>query len=56
MLNSKYQGSGHNLQSATRVIIFHKVSDTIKEQIVGRAQRYGRNKPLTVIQLLDENE
>lgn len=54
LLNSKYQAHGHHLPETEHVIIMHDVSIPCKEQIVGRAQRYGRIIPLNVI-ILDSN-
>lgn len=56
-LNSQYFASGMNLESATHVILYHGgIPPTEREQIVGRAQRLGRTTPLTVVQLLHEDE
>ena len=54
MLNSKHQGAGHNLEKATRVVLFHAHPSYV--QVIGRAQRYGRDCPLEVISLLYEHE
>ena len=50
MLNSRHQGAGHNLEKATRVILFHAHPSYV--QVIGRAQRYGREGSLEVISLL----
>lgn len=56
MMNINHFGTGLNLEFATDIIIFHSViSDTLK-QIIGRAQRIGRNTSLRVWQLLYRNE
>lgn len=47
-LNSKYNGTGLNLQEATDVIIYHQMSDDILTQILGRPNRIGRTEPLQV--------
>ena len=47
-LNTNYNGSGINLQEATDIIMYHKMSDSIKQQIIGRANRIGRKKSLNV--------
>lgn len=56
LLNSQHLGSGLNLQCATHVIFFHSMSRTMEQQVIGRAQRAGREGPLQVIHLLHTNE
>lgn len=51
-LNSKIDSTGINLQNTTDIILFHKMEDGTKNQIIGRANRIGRTKQLTVHQLL----
>ena len=48
LLNTNYNGSGLNLQEATDIIMYHTMSDGIKNQIIGRANRIGRLIPLNV--------
>lgn len=55
-LNSKTMGAGMNLQTATHVILLHKMMDEEEKQILGRAYRMGRREPLHVYQLLHERE
>jgi hypothetical protein len=56
-LNSQHFASGMNLESATHVILYHGgIPPTEREQIIGRAQRLGRTTPLTVVQLLHDEE
>ena len=56
MLNATFQGNGHNLQSADRIIIYHELPAQIKKQVIGRAQRLGRTTPLKIYQLRYPNE
>jgi SNF2 family DNA or RNA helicase len=56
ILNTRFLGSGINLQTATDTIIFHKLSDDIEKQVIGRAQRPGRTAPLRVHFLYYDNE
>ena len=56
MLNATFQGSGHNLQAADRIILYHELPSQIKEQVIGRAQRLGRTTSLEVIQLRYDSE
>jgi len=51
-LNSKHQGAGLNLQEATDVIIYHKMSDDLLCQVLGRPNRIGRTEPLQVHHLI----
>lgn len=55
-LNSKTMGAGMNLQTATHVILLHKMMIEEERQIIGRAYRMGRVEPLHVYQLLHEGE
>jgi hypothetical protein len=58
MLNAKFFGAGMNLQMTTDIIMFHRFTDEMEEQIVGRAQRLGRdsNSTLSVYYLVHDNE
>lgn len=56
LLNSNYQGAGHNLQNTDRIILLHQIKKDLKAQVIGRAQRLGRKTPLEVIELLYPNE
>lgn len=56
MLNAKNFGAGLNLQEATDVIIYHRFTTEIEEQIIGRAQRIGRKNKLNVYYLIHQNE
>jgi hypothetical protein len=56
MLNAQYFGAGMNLQTTTDLIIYHRFSNEMEEQIIGRAQRYGRKGTLNVYYLLHDNE
>jgi len=55
-LNARNMGAGLNIEIATHVVLFHKMSSELEQQIIGRANRLGRTAPLTVIHLLHENE
>lgn len=56
MLNANHFGQGYNLQSATHVVMYHRMSQEISKQIVGRAQRLGRQGQLVVYSLLHPTE
>lgn len=55
-LNARNMGSGLNIDSATHVVMYHRMSSDLEEQIVGRANRLGRTAPLEVVHLLHSNE
>jgi hypothetical protein len=48
LLNSRINGAGIDLPMTTDIILFHHMSDFIKEQAVGRGQRLGRETSLRV--------
>jgi hypothetical protein len=58
MLNAQFFGAGMNLQMASDIIIYHRFTKEMEEQIIGRAQRLGRSidEPLNVYYLLHDNE
>ena len=51
-LNSKNNGAGINLQEATDIILYHDMNQSLQTQIIGRANRIGRKKILTVHKLI----
>lgn len=51
-LNSINNGAGINLQEATDIILYHKMSTDIQTQILGRANRIGRKINLSVHHLI----
>jgi hypothetical protein len=55
-LNAKYCGSGLNLEKTDVVIIMHKMSQDNIKQVIGRAQRIGRQGQLEVFFFYAENE
>lgn len=56
LINVRYYGSGLNLENTTDIIMFHKFDTQMENQVIGRAQRYGRSIPLNIHYLLYENE
>lgn len=56
LVNTRNYGSGLNLENTTDVIMFHKFDSEIEKQVIGRAQRYGRNDPLNIWYLLYASE
>jgi len=47
-LNSNFNGAGINLQEASDIILYHEMSVSTKNQIIGRANRIGRVNSLHV--------
>lgn len=47
-LNSKYNGAGIELQITSDIIIYHEMDDQTEIQLIGRANRIGRNGRLNV--------
>jgi hypothetical protein len=56
MLNAKNFGAGINLQCATDIVMYHRFTKGMEEQIIGRGQRMGRQSVLNVHYLIHENE
>ncbi len=56
LLNAKNFGAGLNLQFADEILVYHRMSKDLEKQVVGRAQRMGRTKKLTITYLCHENE
>lgn len=48
LLNTIHSGAGLNLQETTDIIIFHRIHEYQKIQVIGRANRIGRKVPLHV--------
>lgn len=51
-LNSRTDSAGINMQETTDIILYHSMSEAMTQQIIGRANRIGRNQPLTVHHLI----
>lgn len=47
-LNSKFNGTGINLQESDGIIVYHQMNNSTLNQIIGRANRLGRTEPLEV--------
>jgi len=45
-----------NLQNTTDIVLLHKTNASMKDQVIGRAQRPGRTSQLRVWELLHCNE
>jgi hypothetical protein len=51
-LNSRFNGAGINLENATDIILFHDMPQGIREQVIGRALRIGRQEDLVIHNLV----
>lgn len=56
LLNADHAGAGLNITTASYVVLWHAMSLEEEKQIVGRAYRLGRQKPLKLVKLLHPNE
>ena len=55
-LNSNYNGAGINLQETTDLILYHDMSSSVQQQVIGRAERIGRTESLRVHHLISQIE
>ena len=51
LLNTIHSGAGLNLQETTDIIMYHRLHDYQKTQVIGRANRIGRKVNLNVYYL-----
>ena len=56
LVNTRFYGSGFNLENTSDIIMFHKFDNEIEKQVIGRGQRIGRNCPLNIWYLVHDNE
>ena len=56
LLNSNLYGCGLDLQITSDIVFLHKTSNSLKKQIIGRAQRPNRKKILNIWHIMHENE
>jgi superfamily II DNA/RNA helicase len=56
LLNSMIEGAGMNLENTTHLLFMHKTEEKFIEQVMGRAQRFGRKEQLNVIMLFNKHE
>ena len=52
LLNTKQHAFGLNLTNTTDIIFYHKMTEELSNQIIGRAQRIGRKCQLNVYHLI----
>ena len=51
-LNSRFNGAGINLETATDIILYHEMPQTVRDQVIGRALRIGRENDLFIHNLV----
>ncbi len=56
LLNSKLEAVGMNLENTSHLLFMHVTRPQFVEQIVGRAQRFGRTGRLQIIGLFNQSE
>jgi SNF2 family DNA or RNA helicase len=56
LLNAAHAGSGLNITAATYVVLWHAMTAEEEKQILGRAYRMGRSKPLNFVKLVHPDE
>jgi hypothetical protein len=53
-LNSRFNGAGINLEVADDIILYHRMSEGLKKQVLGRALRIGRKESLVIHEFDEE--
>jgi hypothetical protein len=56
LLNARFFGAGLNLQMTDEIIIYHRMNSDLEKQVIGRAQRLGRETTLSIRYLCYNNE
>ena len=56
LLNANYYGCGLNLEQTDYLLLYHQLDKHMEQQVIGRAQRIGRKKPLHVYSLQYSSE
>lgn len=55
-MNARHFGAGINLESASHVILYHRMNMELERQVIGRAVRFERKNELRVIHLVHKDE
>lgn len=55
-MNARHVGAGLNLESATHVVLYHRMNVELERQVIGRAVRFERAGELRVVHLVHEQE
>lgn len=56
LLNAHNVGAGVNIECATHVFTMHGMRDDLYAQVIGRAHRLGRDRPLEIVNVRFEDE
>lgn len=56
LLNAKNMGYGLNIEFGTDLILCHRLKGDVRNQVIGRLQRFGREQPLRIWEVVFENE
>ena len=56
LMNIKNYGCGLNLENTTDIILMHSINELLEKQVIGRAQRNGRNNQLNIWKIFYEDE
>ena len=55
-MNARHVGAGINLESATTIILYHRMNTELENQVIGRAIRFERTNDLQIVHLVHEQE
>ncbi len=55
-MNARHVGAGLNLESASHVVLYHRMNLELEKQVIGRAVRFERKEDLQVVHLTHEGE
>ena len=55
-MNARHVGAGINLEATTDVVLYHRMNTELEKQVIGRAVRFERKRPLRVVHLVHEQE
>jgi hypothetical protein len=56
LLNATTEGAGMNLENTSHMLFMHATNSRLVEQVIGRAQRFGRVGQLLIIGMFNNNE
>jgi hypothetical protein len=56
VVNTFGYACGMNLEFVTDIFLIHKLESQLENQVIGRAQRYGRTSELNIYKFLNDNE
>lgn len=56
LLNATTEGAGMNLENTSHMLFMHATNSRLVEQVIGRAQRFGRVGQLLILGMFNKNE